>query len=600
MENRLMPDGAASGRPATAGGEAVLGWARDAARFAFQPIVDPYTGALYGVEALLRGYDTLGFSGVHEVFDAAYEAGVLRETELAVRTRAITQFAAMRRRPSTRLFLNIDNRILQADGYHPGETLRTVADVGLSPTSISIEISERHEVRTADHSTQTLTQAYRSQSFRVAIDDFGAGYSGLKLLYEQHPDFIKIDRFFISGIETDRTKKLFVSQIVNLAQVLGIAVVAEGVETEHELLTCKEMGCNLVQGYFIEQPLIDGKGLRAEYAAVAACRNNRKGDADSRFIAPEMTTPPAIPINTRMMDVFEHFRAHKNMTHFPVIDEGGEPLGLVHEEDLKDYTYSRYGKDLLANNSFRKSLRDFTRPCPVADIRDDAERILEKFTLNANAEGIIVVENMAYAGFLTAGSLLHVMNEKHLAMARDENPLSKLPGNNRIVEFVGEILRDTERCVTLAYFDFDNFKPFNDTYGFRQGDRAILLFSELMKKAFIGTDAFLGHVGGDDFFAGWCESGSGTARQRVARLRAKFRHQVETFYDQKARDTGGIVGKDRYGQVRTFPFLGVSCALLHLQPGRRETTIDELVTTISILKKQAKQHSEGIVEAEQD
>ncbi len=570
-----------------------LTWARDDARFAFQPIIDPYTGTLYGVEALLRGHEDLDFVSIHAFFDFCFRMGILQQIEVLLRGRAMKLFAQMGLPPSARLFLNIDNRVLQAEDHRTTDTVEAAHAAGLQPSRISLEISERHQIDRDTTNTETLAQIYRRELFRVAIDDFGTGFAGLKLLYEQNPDYIKIDRFFISGIEQDRMKKLFVSQIVGLAQTIGITVIAEGVETEKEMLTCKEMGCNLIQGYFVERPLTDTGGLKSVYPRA---RDLRKDDTDRRFIDQELSVPPAVRSSSNLMETFEHFREHKNMTFFPVVDDMDEPMGIIREEDLKDFTYSRYGKDLLANVSYKRHLNEFVRPCPVADIHDNAERVLEKYSLSGTKEGIIVVENLRYVGFLTASSLLQVVNEKHLAIARDANPLTKLPGNHMVVEYVTDIVADAGAEAVIAYFDFDNFKPFNDAYGFRQGDRAILLFAELMKKAFVSDGAFLGHIGGDDFFAGWRDMNLDRVGERIAELREAFRDQVETFYDKDAREAGGIVAKDRAGVERTFPLLSVSIAALHLTPGRGDVTPDDLARQIADLKKKAKAAENGIAE----
>ena len=568
-----------------------LTWARDEARFAFQPIVDPYTGSLYGVEALMRGHQDLDFHSVHDFFDFSFRIGILQQVEVLLRGRAMALFADLGLGPAIRLFLNIDNRVLQSDDHRPADTVAAARAASLNPAQVSLEISERHQLNRDVSNTETLAQVYRRQSFRIAIDDFGTGFAGLKLLYEQHPDYIKVDRFFISGIERDRIKRLFVSQIVGLAQTLGITVVAEGVETERELLTCKEMGCNLIQGFFIEKPLLNGGDLRTIYPRT---RDLRKEASDRRFIDQELSAPPAIRSDSDVIAIFEHFRTHKDMTFFPVVDAMDEPLGIIREEDLKDFTYSRYGKDLLSNNSYRRHLNDFIRPCPVADIHDNTERVLQKYSLSGSKEGIIVVENLRYVGFLTAASLLQVVNEKHLAVARDANPLTKLPGNHMVVEHVTDLVANGDTAASIVYFDFDNFKPFNDAYGFRQGDRAIMLFADLMKKTLVADGAFLGHIGGDDFFAAWRGADPASVEAKVDALRAEFSHQVETFYDKEARERGAIVAKDRSGVERSFPLLTVSVAVMHLKEGRAAVTPDDVAGRIAVLKKAAKQAREGI------
>ena len=137
--------------------------------------------------------------------------------------------------------------------YSPGNTIRLLEEYDLPPESICFEISERHELPFLQQ-TKELLNTYKNQNFKIALDDFGTGYSGLQLLYNAEPDIIKIDRFFIEGIAGDSRKKLFVSNIVSMAHILGIMVVGEGVETEVELTVCREIGCDLVQGYYISRP----------------------------------------------------------------------------------------------------------------------------------------------------------------------------------------------------------------------------------------------------------------------------------------------------------------------------------------------------------
>lgn len=96
------------------------------------------------------------------------------------------------------------------------------------------------------------------------------------------------------------------------------------------------------------------------------------------------------------------------------------------------------------------------------------EEILEMFSMSDSLEGILVSNSMRYVVFLRAHALLKILNEKNLAMARDMNPLSKLAGNHLIFEYVSRVLQNINESYTLIYFDFDNFKAYNDTYGYRE------------------------------------------------------------------------------------------------------------------------------------
>jgi EAL domain-containing protein (putative c-di-GMP-specific phosphodiesterase class I)/GGDEF domain-containing protein len=564
--------------------------------FAFQPIVNVHSGACYGLEALLRGHQDLGFGQVHEVFDYAYRRGFLHQLDVTLRDLAISKFVRLPHAAKTRLFFNLDNRVIQSPDYHPGGTLAILQRHGLSPTSICFELSERHEI-TVNTMLSRAPGTYRHQSFGIAIDDFGTGYSGFKLLYQHQPDFIKIDRFFISEIHADPKKKLFVSKIVSLAHVLHIGVIAEGVETEKEFLACKDISCDLIQGYLIQPPTIDLAVLRPAYDHIFSRRDLRVRKGDRKIIDAKIEELPTVSIEMPLLDIFEKFRANKHLTFFPVVDRNGAPLGLIKEEDLKDYTYSNYGKDLLTNKTLGWHLKHFMSTCPVASIDSEVEQILEIFSLNENSEGVVIADELRYAGFLSARSLLQVINEKNIARARDENPLSKLPGNNKIANVVAAALNDTEETYALIYFDFDNFKPFNDVYGFRQGDRAILLFAELLQKFLRGTNTFLGHVGGDDFFAAVKGNTFDQVIETLVELRAAFKHDVETFYDQQGRECGAIVAKDREGRVRTFPMMTVSAAVVMLPCCYHRCSLDDLMRLIAELKKDAKASPDGLCSA---
>jgi EAL domain-containing protein (putative c-di-GMP-specific phosphodiesterase class I) len=457
--------------------------------YAFQPIVNIHTGAVFGFEALVRGYDRLGLDNITMLFEYAFSRGILHRLDLILRGIAVKKFMRLPADGSHHFFFNIDPRLLESGDYAAGRGLTILGEHGLSPTRVCLELTEVEEVI---HDTNTLgiLRRYRAQGYRLAIDDFGAGYSGLRHLYESQPDFVKIDRFFITGMDSDHKRKLFVSNIVNLAHVLGLQVVAEGVESEAELRACREIGCDLAQGYFIGRPETDLNALKLRYESVAQSNrgNRRDRSADFDLIMDQIERLAPIGMDSPMTSVFERFRRDPRRTFFPVVDKGDRPIGLILERSIKDYIYSPYARDLISNRSTGKSLRYFVSRAPIVDVRTEAERILETYTTNSAGEGVIIAEDGHYIGMLTAERLLRIINEKNLALAREQNPLTRLPGNVLISGYVAAALDNAGWKGVLAYLDFDNFKPFNDSYGFRQGDRAILLFSELMRRKLTGEN----------------------------------------------------------------------------------------------------------------
>lgn len=230
-------------------------------RSALQPIVEPTTGVTFGFELLLR--HEIPDLPIHSFFDFAFEKGVLHKLDLFLRKKAFEKITRIPFFKKMTFFYNIDNRILMDKDYEQGRTEAMLEKAGLLIDNICFEVSERHEIKKKNY--QKIFSSYKNRSFLVAIDDYGAGYSGLKTLYNFEPDFIKIDRFLITNIFHDPKKRLFVSSLVDMAHKMGIQVIAEGVETEHELLGCEECGCDFVQGYFIQRPTPDISELRKKY-----------------------------------------------------------------------------------------------------------------------------------------------------------------------------------------------------------------------------------------------------------------------------------------------------------------------------------------------
>lgn len=465
---------------------------------------------------------------------------------------------------------------------------------GVPDDTICFEISERNEILNIRKSLEVLS-IYRSQGFKIAVDDFGTGFSGLQLLYYTIPDFIKIDRFFIEDIADDRNKRLFVSSIVNIAHLTGSLVVAEGVETTKEFYSCREIGCDLVQGFLVQRPETEIHKIKPIYEHIRLLnetdRRGRSSD-DKDLIKMEMEYVEPISEKSHILEVFERFRKKKTHSFYPVINPNNEPIGVIFESSFKDYAYSRFGRELLENPAFGGNLKRFICRFPIADMHTSAEKILEIFSRNESIEGLIIVDGMKYAGFLSAHSLLRVLNEKNLAIARDQNPLTKLPGNTLIYSFVSEALGDmSTRCV-MVYFDFDNFKPYNDTYGFRSGDRVIHLFSELLKSVTQPPSHFAGHIGGDDFFMGVKGMPVEKVTEEVAHLIRSFRRDVESFYDPGAVERGYISSKNRQGEPKNYPLLTVSAVILELPESRpRIYSTDDISNLIAKYKKEAKQSS---------
>ena len=564
--------------------------------FALQPIVDMHSGDTYGFEALLRNVDRMGFKHPGEVFDFAYEIGCLAKLELMLRRKVIEKFADVRNRTSSKLYLNIDVRILETDGGLLGETVSLLSRHGFTPTDVCMELTETFNNASCVRVSAFVEEA-RAMGFAFAIDDFGQGYSQFRVLYECQSDTLKIDRFFITSMQSDSRKRLFVSSVVDLAHVLGMRVVAEGVETEEEFNACREIGCDLVQGYYVARPSVHLMDAMPAYPHVARAKERRQiAKSDEDFVLNAIKELPTVYERDTMDAVLRYFRNNLEINVVPVLNSRNEPRGVIREADLKVMLYLPFGQDLLRNPSVHEGLTRFVRPAPIADIHSRLDRLIDSIAEDEH-DGVVITKNGKYFGFLTVNALLKISNDIRLRQAEDQNPLTKLPGNATINTYVAAQAVDLSTDRFFCYVDFDNFKPFNDTYGFRLGDRAIVLFSDLVKRKLGDKEAFVGHVGGDDFFVGLNGRTIDAVLAKMSALRADFAHEAESFYSPQHRAQGFIEATDRFGEERQFPLLTCSIGILHLAVGHACDDEDMLAKQIALLKSESKAATSGVASA---
>jgi diguanylate cyclase (GGDEF)-like protein/PAS domain S-box-containing protein len=234
---------------------------RSELRLCYQLEVDLAEEATTGVEALVRWqHPTLGLLAPSEFIDVAEETGLVVPLGDWVLWEACRELA--RRDPKAnpgglRLSVNLSARQLGVP-----ELIDTVRDVlgetGLDPSRLCLEITESVLMDEVGSSIEALLDL-KALGVRLAIDDFGTGYSSLSYLRRFPVDVVKLDRSFVAGLGVDPAATAIVAAVVNLAHALGIVVVAEGVETEAQLVALRALRCDRAQGYYWNRPLPAGE-----------------------------------------------------------------------------------------------------------------------------------------------------------------------------------------------------------------------------------------------------------------------------------------------------------------------------------------------------
>ncbi len=210
-------------------------------RTVYQPIVKLKNGNIYGYEALSRTTQNECPYNIEELFQIAGETKQLWEFERLCRSTALKN--AIRKPVGAKLFLNVDANIFHDPQLKSGFTCK----------DIIFEVTEKSAIDEIEIFREAV-QHYKRQTFQIAIDDFGPGYSGMNRICEVAPEFIKLDMQLVREIDKDEIRKSAVRATVQFCEEANIKVIGEGIETKEELNTLIQLGVNYGQGYYLAKP----------------------------------------------------------------------------------------------------------------------------------------------------------------------------------------------------------------------------------------------------------------------------------------------------------------------------------------------------------
>jgi diguanylate cyclase (GGDEF)-like protein len=230
----------------------------------YQPIITPRNGMISGFEALLRWrHPVLGMISPVEFIPVAEEVGLIKRIGSWVLEEACRQLRCWQRERAAPLSMSVNVSATQLAGGELVDVVkRVLAQSGIAHGSLKLELTESAVMADADHALAVFKEL-KALGVRLSLDDFGTGYSSLSHLRRLPIDTLKIDRSFVSAMDSHSDKRQIAEVVVMLARTLGLDVVAEGVETRAELDILREMGSDFVQGYFYFRPLDHGAATLA-------------------------------------------------------------------------------------------------------------------------------------------------------------------------------------------------------------------------------------------------------------------------------------------------------------------------------------------------
>ncbi|MFL5343587.1 MAG: bifunctional diguanylate cyclase/phosphodiesterase [Hyalangium sp.] len=526
----------------------------------FQPIVDLMTGEAIGYEVLSRGVGPI--QAPHVLFTKARVEGVTWELERACWTAAVRRISLLpaedRRVP---FFFNVGPDVLSDPRFGDGSTLELLARHGMSPRQIVLEITETSAFADWEQ-LQRLTRQCMGHGFGIALDDFGAGHSGLVTLVNSAPHFIKLDQALVRDIHRHSYRQHLVKSLVDFASSVDSTLIAEGVETWEELSVLLRLGIRHAQGFLLARPANEPPRPSQEFELrrrEAIRTLHFQNDEDDETVGGIVIRRLCVDSGLTTEELDRFFRRTPGLDHVVILEEE-KPRALVTRQHFFAKTAGPFGYPLLQKKL--AELASNEQPLVVED--NMAITALAKVAMERPPESlydpVVVIDAKGrFLGTVTMKQLIARATELEVRAATGANPLTHLPGNRMIERWIRQALQGSE--FTVIYGDLDHFKEYNDRYGFLQGDKLLRLTARVLSESLhlLPRGSHLGHVGGDDFVLVCPDAVEPSTLEAICQ---RFDEEKRALFDATDLERGWFEATDRKGTSVEVPPVTLSLAVL--------------------------------------
>ncbi|WP_322065478.1 EAL domain-containing protein [Burkholderia ubonensis] len=569
----------------------------------FQPIVDLGSGTVIAYEGLIRGPRGTDLETPAALFAQAARDGASIALEHAAAITCLDAFAALGY--DGKLFLNFSAGAILALAREREHARMLLERAQIAAERIVIELTEQNA--TTDLAQVAPAVALlRDAGIQFALDDYGTANASMNLWLRLHPDVVKIDRFFIHDIALDPLKFEAVRAMQHFAHASGAKLIAEGIEHERDLIVVRDMGICCVQGFLLGRP-----HARPERVVAPAARDairtphiavfpdaSRTARPSGTVAAKMLVAAPALPRDVTSNDVLALFNRMPEL-HAVALVEHERPVALVNRRSFMDRFALPYHREVFG----RKPCLQFANDAPL--MIENATTVEQLALLLANndqrylADGFVITEHGRYVGLGTGESLVRAVTEMRIEAARYANPLTFLPGNIPISAHIDRLLA-RDAGFHACYVDLNQFKPFNDQYGYWQGDEVLKYAATVLAGICDPQRDFLGHVGGDDFLVLFQ---SDDWHARAAAAIGRFNDGAQRFYTLVDQRAGGLHGEDRHGNPAFFGFVTMAIGAVGVPAGAHRAMrygSDEIASVAALAKRRAKQQPDGLAVVDLD
>ncbi|MFO0493364.1 MAG: EAL domain-containing protein [bacterium] len=485
----------------------------------FQPIVSCETGEITGFEALARPVPTSGIADPRLLFDIADHYNMMWPLEEVTRRCA---FRAAEDFPNgVLLFTNTTPIVFCDERYVDSLTSLVRSLPGLTPSRIVLEITERGGGDDLDRITEQVGRL-KALGFQIAIDDVGAGTSGLNRIMMLRPHWLKLDRELVSQIDSNRFKLNLIRFMVHFARLSGVSVIAEGIERREELETLIDLGVKHVQGFLVGRPL---DGYKTIDPALSQLMRSRWAQCQ----AARMTDPRRVPI-VKLADAAEAVQLGAPLHELALLMLQNPSLpGVAVQDGTRLVGWASRAAILTGAGRNQPNLSagyvcssDLGSLPPTAAVSEAIEMIAQRED-GTLAEPVIVSEHDRVVGIVPLKKLLAAsVSETRLSSGVIAGLPGKVEGEKRLRAMVAT----RAAALDAAFIDVRGFSDFNGSCGYESGDKLIDDLSALLRTHLAGNDdqlSFLAHMGDDRFMA---IGPAGQLGDALARVVENFERQV--------------------------------------------------------------------------
>ncbi len=507
----------------------------------YQPIVNLSTQLPRGMEALVRwNHPVRGLVSPAQFVPIAEDSGLIGPLSAFVLREACEQFVRWQNELGTSapdlMSVNL-SRAQLSDATLVDQVAQVLRDTGMAPQHLQLEVTET--LAAQDEHVQMRLRELKSLGLILALDDFGTGYSSLASLHQLPVDVVKIDRSFVSQLETSEYHRVLVQATVRVARTLGMRTVAEGVETPGQAHLLAALQCDKGQGYLYARPLSDAHAT----AWLRQARSGAPADTSATPAVREALTQgterlaPAKEIGSRLLELLDQSQvavalfdpaerlAYANPSYRSLYWDRAE-ASPTWEQVMREAHRSRNGLliDTDDINAWLVDVRKRYRKQPLRRFESDfADGRWLRVSEETRPDGWqLCVTTDVTSLKSTEADLRRTRDAALLASITD--PLTQLPNRRYVFDRLDRLLaesRTSGQPLTVVLLDLDEFKAINDRHGHAVGDQVLVSFANRLMQTVRQRDA-IGRIGGEEFLLVLTDTGPEGAQRVLNELRAAF------------------------------------------------------------------------------